>query len=176
MMSSELRQTFGSESWNTMLTKFSPEKAARFHLWHNIVRSHTSLKSTDHIANLSWTVRQYWPYSQRYGTFQLSLVQPMVGNQCGQHFPEDNVAIIAGANFTSATSSNLLFVDDENTLPMRTIWKYSVLYQKTYYAQTCYWVLILLEINRRNYFGSVPPPLIPEVEGGQERDSWIQID
>jgi transposase len=62
-------QTINCDRYITMLTKLKaqisrvrPEKKTAFLLHHNSARPHASLKTVEHIVNLSWTVVPYPPY------------------------------------------------------------------------------------------------------------------
>jgi len=89
-------QTMNSDRYIMMLTKLKarisrvrPEKKTTFLLQHN-ARSHTSLKTVEHIANLGWTVLPHPPYSPDLAPSDFHMFGPMKDGLHGQHFPSND--------------------------------------------------------------------------------------
>ena len=118
----EPRQTINSDCFIAMLTKLKaqisrvrPEKKTTFLLQHN-ARSHTSLKTVEHIVNLGWTALQHPPYSPDLAPSDFHLFGPMKDGLCGQHFPSNDAilravkqwATSAGADFYKCSMQALV--------------------------------------------------------------------
>ena len=87
-------RTINSDRYFAMLTKLKasisrarPDKKTSFLLQHNNARTHTSLKTLEHIVNLGWTVILHPPYSLDLALSDFCLFGPMKDGLRGQHFP-----------------------------------------------------------------------------------------
>jgi histone-lysine N-methyltransferase SETMAR len=87
-------QSINSDCYIMMVTKLKarisrvrPEKKTTFLLQHNNARPHTSLKTTEHIVNLGWTVVPYPLYRPDLAPSDFHLFRSTKDGLRGQHFP-----------------------------------------------------------------------------------------
>ena len=108
----EPRQTINSDLYIAMLTKLNarisgvrPEKKTTFLFQHDNARSHTSLKTVEHIVSLGWTFVPHPPYSPDLALSDFHLFGPMKDWLRGQHFPSYNAVIWAVKQWATSTGA-----------------------------------------------------------------------
>ena len=75
-------------------------------LQYKNTRTHTSFKTTEHIASLGWTVLSHSPYSVDLVPSDLLLCGPLKDGLCGQHFPSNDAIIAAVKQWVTSAGAD----------------------------------------------------------------------
>ena len=100
----EPRQTINSDHYIVTLTKLKA-RISRVRQ-HDNARSHTSLKTVEHIANLGWTVLPHPPYSPDLVPSDFHVFGPMKDGLRGQHFPSSNAIVRAVKQWATSAGAD----------------------------------------------------------------------
>lgn len=88
----------GINSPSSQPTETDGRRQTPFSFKHNNTRPHSSLKATEHDANLGWTVLLHLPHSLDLAPSDCHLFRPMKDGLCGQQFPSNSAVIAAAKN------------------------------------------------------------------------------
>jgi len=105
--------TINSDCYITTLTKLKaqisrvrPKKKTTFLLQHNNTRTHTSLKTAEHIVNLGWTVVPHPTYSLEFELSDFHLFGSMKDGLRGQHFPSYDAVVQAVKQWATSAGAD----------------------------------------------------------------------
>ena len=75
-------------------------------LQHDNARTHTSLKTVEHIVKLGWTVVSHPPYSPDLAPSDFHLFGLMKDGLCGQHFPSYDAVVQAVKQWATSAGAD----------------------------------------------------------------------